>query len=266
MSNNNSLIPSLPVLSSSIGIMSRLNRLTSASPGLVFALDDRLTGGPTGLLFNLDKLADAVAATPCRAVMGFPGTLVPLARRFSPGSLALIMNLNAGTILQGALVRKSVLTIEQALELDAVAVCFHIDIGSPEEPGQLRELALHVRHGSQLGIPIMAAAYPRADHQNIDSSPEKVIHAANVAYELGATLIKFPFTTDEELLADLRDSIPQPTKLLMAGGEPTDPETLLRGARGVVHNNIDGICVGRSFFQVPDSTTSMVALYQELNP
>ena len=240
-----------------VGLASRLTRLRIASRGLVLALDDRLSSGPIGTLSDLQALRAAVREASCEAIMAFPGTLKAFSTAAGWRPTAQIMNVNAGTTMGAERVRRGVFGIEQVVAADAVAACFHLNVGAPEEPEQLRELGDYVCAAHRYGMPMMVAAYPRPDRVTTLTDRTHVLHAAIVATELGADIVKFPFTDDIVTLTALRAAVPGPTMLLMAGGEKKSADDLRAAAVMVTDVGLDGLCLGRSFFLDPDSPATM---------
>lgn len=223
----------------------------------MLALDDRLSSGPVGTLSDFRELSAAIRAASCDAVMAFPGTLKALATSGGWAPSARIMNVNAGTTMRAERVRHGVFGIEQVVAADAVAACYHLNVGAPEESGQLRELADYVCDAHRLGMPMMVAAYPRPDRVTTLTDSSDILHAVAVATEIGADIVKFPFTDDIATLAALRTVAPAPTVLLMAGGERKGPDDLTAAAERISDSGLNGLCLGRSFFLDPDSPTTM---------
>lgn len=243
-----------------VGLASRLTRLRVASRGLVLALDDRLSAGPVGALSDVTALGEAIRLASCEAVMAFPGTLKALSTAGGWRPSALIMNVNAGTTMRAERVRRGVFGIDQVVAADAVAACYHLNVGAPEEPDQLRELCDYVAAAHRQGMPMMVAAYARPDRVTALTDRDHLLHAVTVATELGADIVKFPFTDDVMTLRALRTAVPAPTMLLMAGSETKSADELRAAATTVCEIGLDGLCLGRSFFLDPGSPATMRGL------
>lgn len=247
-----------------VGLTSRLNRLRLASRGLVLALDDRLSSGPVGTLSDFRELSAAIRTASCDAIMAFPGTLKALSTSGGWAPSSRIMNVNAGTTMRADRVRRGVFDIERVVAADAVAACYHLNVGAPEESEQLRELADYVYAAHRHGMPMMVAAYPRPDRITALTDRSSVLHAVTVATEIGADIVKFPFTDDLTTLRALRAAAPPPTVLLMAGGEQKNADDLRTAAEKVGDSGVDGMCLGRSFFLDPNSSATMRRLQEIL--
>jgi DhnA family fructose-bisphosphate aldolase class Ia len=85
-----------------------------------------------------------------------------------------------------------------------------------------------------------------------------VAHAARMAFELGADIIKLPLPDDLRPLSTLAAAIPVP--LLLMGGPASDPTVLFPLLRDAMDAGVRGVALGRNVWQHPKPDRVVVAL------
>lgn len=90
------------------------------------------------------------------------------------------------------------------------------------------------------------------------NDPELVVHAARLAFELGADLVKIPIPENLKALEALTRALPIPVVLM--GGPATDPAGLFGMLRDAVDAGAAGVALGRNVWQHPDPTGMVAAL------
>lgn len=229
----------------------RLNRLFKHSDKLlVVPLDHGVTIGPVTGLKGIDRTVEQVAKGGADAVVVHKG----LARYVAPlmQECELIVHLSASTDMAPDPNRKElVATPEFAVRLGATAVSIHVNLGSADESLMLKDLGAAAEACELLGIPLLAMMYVRGGSKESEYDPAKLAHAARVAEELGADIVKANYTGSPETFAEVVGGVKIP--VLIAGG-PKASSTLglLRTVRDAVAAGARGVALGRNIFQQDD--------------
>ena len=183
------------------------------------------------------------------------------------GDLSAIIHLSASTSMGVVLRKVLVATPEEAKELGAQGVSIHVNLGNKYEPEMLKDLGMVSRECEKLGLPLLAMMYPR-DEKNGEvisyTDTDRVKHAARVAFELGADIIKLPYTGSPESFKEVCDGVAIP--IVIAGGAKGSEEEMLQSIRNCVSVGAAGVSVGRNAFQaenVPEMISKIrAAVYQ----
>ncbi|MGA5301837.1 2-amino-4,5-dihydroxy-6-one-heptanoic acid-7-phosphate synthase [Nucisporomicrobium flavum] len=223
---------------------------------LLVAVDHAVTLGTVDGLSDMGKVLRAVVAGGADAVVTHRGTAahqMPVQR-----GTALIVHLSGNTDLSpGSELKTPVCQPETAMALGADAVSAHVTLGcgSQEDRAALADLGHLASSCDRLGIPLMVMTYVRTTP---DRHGRAVVHAARVAAELGADLVKTAHP-GEEYLPDLAGSIPVP--VVIAGGEAAGTwDDFLDSAKNAMGVGLAGLCVGRWVFGSPDPARAVAAL------
>jgi class I fructose-bisphosphate aldolase len=109
------------------------------------------------------------------------------------------------------------------------------------------------------GMPLLAMMYTRGAKLKSESDPEAVSHAARIAAELGADLVKVTYTGSAESFRQVTEGCPIP--VLIAGGEKAGSErAVFENVRGALDAGGAGVCIGRNVFQHRDPLSMMRAI------
>lgn len=233
-----------------LGKTIRLNRLLRPAAGrsLIVTLDHGLTQGPLPGLVPARSAVEAAAQGGADAALMHKGLA---AQAFGPGArgLSLIVHLSAGTDLAPDATRKILATtVEEAVSLGADAVSVHVNLGNPHEADMLADLGRAARQASRWGMPLMAMVYARGPGVADPFHPDVVAHAARVGMELGADLVKVPYTGDAESFARVTAGCGVP--VFIAGGpRAADSREFFRMVRGALQAGCAGLSAGRNIFQ-----------------
>ncbi|SDZ46622.1 fructose-bisphosphate aldolase, class I/fructose-bisphosphate aldolase / 2-amino-3,7-dideoxy-D-threo-hept-6-ulosonate synthase/2-amino-4,5-dihydroxy-6-oxo-7-(phosphonooxy)heptanoate synthase [Amycolatopsis xylanica] len=235
----------------------RLRRLLGAD-GKTFlvALDHSVTTGAVGGLSDMGSVMRAVVLGGADGIVthrGSAATSMPAQRE-----TALVVHLSANTALSPRPELKTrVCDPEVAAALGADAVSAHVTLGcGPEEDrAALADLGGIARSCDRLGLPLLVMTYARTDAA--DAGPG-VLHAARVAAELGADIVKTAHPGDEHL-AELVTSVPVP--VVIAGGQLDGSwEDFLGSAKNAMGAGVAGLCVGRRVFGSADAVDATAQL------
>jgi fructose-bisphosphate aldolase/2-amino-3,7-dideoxy-D-threo-hept-6-ulosonate synthase len=102
-------------------------------------------------------------------------------------------------------------------------------------------------------------AYPRGKNVKASLDPEAVALAARAAAELGADIVKCPYTGDADSFRMVVRGCPAP--VLIAGGPKTETDLeLLAMVAGAMEAGAAGVSIGRNVFQHGNPTGMALAL------
>lgn len=161
----------------------------------------------------------------------------------------IILKLNGKTNLyKGEPISTQICSVEEATNLNAVAVGYTIYIGSSFENIMFKEFSEIQREAHKNSLPVIAWIYPRGKSVENKSSGELMAYAARVGLELGADIIKLHYNGNER---DLKFAVKNAgrTKVLVAGGLKKDEKELLKQAKEIVNAGARGMAIGRNVWQ-----------------
>lgn len=249
------------------GKVIRLSRLFGGSPRLLIVpMDHGVTLGAVGGLRNIKSVVRAVTAGGANAVVVHKGIAAEIAGELSAEPHAeLIVHLSASTRLAPDPNRKVLVSsVEQALQLGATAVSVHVNLGSAAEPKMLRDLGRVGEECRRWGTPLLAMMYVRDGNPAHEHDPERLAHAARVAEELGADLVKVNYTGAPDTFAGVVSGVRIP--VVIAGGAKTSEVTeFLAAVHGAVRAGARGVAIGRNIFEDPDPRNLTALVRQVLD-
>jgi DhnA family fructose-bisphosphate aldolase class Ia len=239
------------------GKQRRLRRLLGGDDRtLLVALDHSVTVGAGGGLSDMASVMRAVVDGGADAIIAHRGSAareMPVQR-----TTALVVHLSGNTALSpGSELKTRVCDPETAFALGADAVSAHITLGSghQEDRAALSDLGGIARTCDRLGMPLLVMTY--VDAGTRERGP-MVLHAARVAADLGADIVKAAHP-GEEYLAELASTLPVP--VVIAGGQADGSwENFLESGKKIIGAGLAGLCVGRRVFGSPDPVTATAQL------
>lgn len=237
-----------------LGKQIRLGRLFKESRRLfAVPLDHGVTLGPVEGLEDARPVIEAVARGGADAVIvhkGLARQLDCLAKTRS--TCELILHLSASTVLGPDPNHKELVAgVERAVQLGATAVSAQVNLGGAAEPLMLKDLGLLAEACEHWGMPLLAMMYVRDGTKESEFDPVKVGHAARVAEELGADIIKVNYTGSIESFARITRAVRAP--VIIAGGPKMDSKAqLLAMVKDAVRAGAGGVAIGRNLFQAAD--------------
>ncbi|MHB8110272.1 MAG: class I fructose-bisphosphate aldolase [Syntrophorhabdaceae bacterium] len=161
-------------------------------------------------------------------------------------------------------------TIEEAVQLSAIAVGYTLYIGSPRQDEDIEQFTYVREEAHRAGLPVIVWSYPRG--QEIEEKGGKnslyaVEYAARVAAELGADMIKVNVPNLKKNSAipapyrdfeiDLQGAVKRiigttaGVPVIFAGGEMVSDEDLLQKATVCMRAGGSGFIFGRNIWQRP---------------
>ena len=244
-----------------LGKRIRLERLVDRNSGrtVVVPMDHGVTVGPIEGLVDMRTAVNAVVEGGANAVLGHMG--LPLhGHRQSGKDVGLILHLSGSTVWSpDPNAKMPVNTVEMALKMGADGVSVHVNIGAASEAEMLRDLGRVSVACMEWGVPLLAMMYTRGAKLKSESDPEAVSHAARIAAELGADLVKVTYTGSAASFRQVVEGCPIP--VLIAGGEKAGSDrAVFRNVRGALDAGGAGVSIGRNVFQHRDPLRMMRAI------
>jgi predicted phospho-2-dehydro-3-deoxyheptonate aldolase len=230
-----------------VGKKIRIKRIVNRLSGktVIVPMDHGVSSGPIQGLEDIDKTVNMIIRGGANAAVVHKG-IVTSTNRSEDTDIGLIIHLSASTSLNPYPNDKiMVCDVEEALALGADAVSVHVNIGAGGESSMLEALGKTAKECNRWGLPLLAMMYPRGD--KVEVNVNSVKHAARVGAELGADIVKCPYTGSAESFAEVVKGCPVP--IVIAGGSKmTDVETI-EMIEGAIKAGACGLSMGRNVFQ-----------------
>jgi len=233
-----------------IGKQIRLERIIDRNTkrSVMAPMDHGMTLGPIKGLENMPVTVDKVVEGGANAIILHKG-IVRAGHRQSGKDIGLIAHLSASTSLGPDPNAKVIVTeVEEAIILGADGVSVHINLGASNEAQMLGDVGRIADDCNRWGMPLLAMMYTRGEKVKDPYDVANVKHAARVAAELGADIVKVVYTGSVDTFSQVVAGCPVP--VVIAGGEKmeTDEELLQMVADSLAAGGV-GVSIGRNVFQ-----------------
>ncbi|MGQ9732553.1 MAG: 2-amino-3,7-dideoxy-D-threo-hept-6-ulosonate synthase [Candidatus Zipacnadales bacterium] len=221
---------------------------------VIVPMDHGVTVGPIPGLINLPNMVDLVARGGADAVLGHVG-LPRLGHRGYGPDIGLILHLSASTNLAPDPNHKVLVSnVERAIKYGADAVSIHVNLGAEDEAEMLYDFGQVAMACEEWGMPLVAMVYTRGAKIEDEHDVKVVKHAARVAAEIGADIVKCNYTGSPETFCEVTEGC-APTPVVIAGGAKLgDDRALLEMVAGAMQAGAAGVSIGRNAFQHEDPT------------
>ena len=233
-----------------IGKEIRLERIIDRNSHrtVIIPMDHGVTVGPIAGLEDMRTTIGKVVAGGANAILMHKG-IVRAGHRGAGKDVGLIIHLSAGTSLSpDPNAKELVCTVEEAITLGADAVSVHINLGARTDKEMLQQLGYVSRQCLQWQIPLVAMMYTRGAKIKNEFDVENVKHAARVGAELGADIVKVPYTGSVESFTEAVQGCPVP--VVIAGGPKMgSDEDIFKMVEGALKAGAAGLSIGRNAFQ-----------------
>ena len=229
-----------------LGKQVRLQRIFNRETGraIIVPMDHGVSVGPIEGIENIHKTVSDMADGGADAVLMHKGLCRCCFRASGEGKdVGLIIHLSASTSLSSYSNKKRlVCTVEEAIRRGADGVSVHVNLGDDNESDMLADLGEVARVAEEWSMPLLAMLYARGPRISNEYDPAVVAHCARVGVELGADIVKVPYTGDIDSFADViaGEFLEMVDNSLKAGGS--------------------GLSVGRNVFQHPKRVQLVRAL------
>ncbi len=247
------------VVVSTSGKEIRLRRVLSRGKALIIAMDHGVSSGPLAGLEDIREAVAKVAKGGATGVVLHKG-VVRFAADYFDERLALILHLSASTSLSTRADRKVVVTnVEEAISHGADAISVHVNLGGEDDDRMLEDLGATATSCDRFGMPLLAMMYPRGSNIKNPYDVDVVRHVSRVGAELGADIVKTPYTGTSETFKEVVRGCPVP--VVVAGGPKLDSErAALEMVEGALAAGAVGVSMGRNVFQAKDPTRTTRAI------
>jgi len=244
-----------------IGKSIRLERIINRDTGrtIIVPLDHGVSVGPIEGIADMRGTVTNIVAGGANAVLMHKG-VVRCGHRARGRDVGLIIHLSASTDLSPFPNAKTlVCTVEEAIKLGADAVSVHVNLGDETEARMLDDLGRVTEAAASWSVPVLAMVYARGPKVKNQFDADVVAHCARVGNELGADIVKVPYTGDPDSFARVVAGCCVP--VVIAGGPKVDSRrALLKMIAGSVAAGGAGLSVGRNIFQDPDPAKLLAAV------
>ncbi|MDR1659979.1 MAG: 2-amino-3,7-dideoxy-D-threo-hept-6-ulosonate synthase [Desulfovibrio sp.] len=244
-----------------LGKKVRLERIINRENGraIIVPMDHGVTIGAVEGLIDMRLAVNDMARGGADAVLMHKG-LVRCSHRSAGKDIGLIVHLSASTALTPAGNTKTLVgTVEEGIRHGADCVSVHVNLGDPNERLMLTDMGRVAEACDNWGMPLLAMMYARGPQVSNGYAPDVVAHCARVGVELGADIVKVPYTGDMESFSGVVAACCVP--VVIAGGERMEST---RDILQMVYDSLQaggaGISVGRNVFQHPRRVALIKAL------
>jgi putative autoinducer-2 (AI-2) aldolase len=235
------------------GMKNRLSKIIKPKDGhtVMLAVDHGYFMGPTSGLEQLGAMvnpllpyADTLMVTR-GALRNYidPTTDIPIVLRVSGGTSIIGKELlHEGTVV----------SIEDAIRLNASGVAYSILVGAEFERDTILGMTQYIDEAERYGIPVLAVT---AVGKEMVRDARYMGLASRMAAELGASIVKTYFVKDFEKVIE---SCPVP--VVIAGGKKQPEAGALQMAYDAMHAGAIGVDMGRNIFQSSNPVGMMKAV------
>ncbi len=211
----------------------------------IVPMDHGTTYGPINGIENPIKLIGQIIQGGADAVVVHKGILKQVACNKTLANGRYIMHLSASTMLSLDSNNKVLIgSVEEALKLGADGVSIQVNLGTGSDNYMIEKLGEVSKACMEWGMPLLAMVYSYNKPQDYT----EIAHAARLAEELGADLVKVCCPSQIEYVHKVMESVQIP--VLIAGGSVvTDEAQLFKTINNVLKEGASGVAIGRNIFQ-----------------
>ncbi len=233
-----------------IGKMIRLERIIDRNSGktVIVPMDHGVSFGPIAGLEDMRAAVSKVVGGGANAILMHKG-MVLAGHRGAGRDVGLIIHLSAGTsISPDPNAKELVCSVEEAIKLGADAVSVHINLGAETDKEMLAQLGFVSEQCMEWQMPLVAKMYTRGPKIKNEFDVANVKLAARVGAELGADIVKVPYTGSTHTFAEVVGGCPVP--VVIAGGEKMESdEDIFKMVDEALKAGAKGLSIGRNAFQ-----------------
>jgi predicted phospho-2-dehydro-3-deoxyheptonate aldolase len=244
-----------------IGKKIRLERIIDRNSGktVIIPMDHGVTVGPIAGLEDMRETISRVVAGGANAILMHKG-IVRAGHRGTGRDVGLIIHLSGGTsISPDPNAKELVCTVEEAMKLGADAVSVHINLGAETDKEMLGQLGFVSERCMAWQMPLVAMMYTRGAKIKNEFDVTYVKHAARVGAELGADIVKVPYTGSVASFKEVVRGCPVP--VVIAGGPKMgSDEEIFNMVEGALEAGSAGVSIGRNAFQHKSPEKMVAAL------
>ncbi|NCC23939.1 MAG: fructose-bisphosphate aldolase [Deltaproteobacteria bacterium] len=223
---------------------------------VLLPLDHGVSEGSLPGFENPKTIFDVLKGCPIQGVILHRGMAQAYLQSIPP-RLGLILHLSAGTRHGIPPYAKAlVCSVPEALRAGADAVSVHVNIGNDFEDRMLADFGMVVEDAHQLGLPVLAMIYARGGQIVNESDSSLVAHCIRLGAEIGADLIKVPYSGHKESFSRAVEHCPVP--VIVAGGpRQADFASFQAQLCEIMETGVRGVSIGRNIFQQTDPKAAL---------
>ncbi|MDD3679759.1 MAG: aldolase [Candidatus Shapirobacteria bacterium] len=220
---------------------------------LILAYDHGMEHGTTNFNDNNIDPANILALADSGYFTGVALQKGVAERYYQPGTtkVPLIIKLNGKTnFLSGEPYSPQLCQVDEAVDLGAKAVGYTVYVGSQHEKKMMAEFARVGREADKAGIPLIGWMYPRGRAvSGKEYSKETLSYAARLALEMGAEVVKVPYTGNAKTFSWVVKAAGK-TKVTVQGGvKKTHQKDFYQLVEEILSAGAVGLIVGRNVWQ-----------------
>ena len=222
---------------------------------MLLAYDQGMEHGPTD--FNDENVDPEYICKIAREAKVFTGIVFGAGvaeKYYTPDLPPLVLKLNGKTGFHKGEepVSLQLTSVDRAIELGAAAVGYTVYVGSEHEEEMMKELSQIAGEAHAKNLPVVAWMYPRGKHvEGKETDKDVVAYGARIGLELGADIVKLPYTGSVESFAWVVKSAGK-TGVLAQGGAKKEEAEFLKEAAEIMWAGAMGMAVGRNIWQSSD--------------
>ncbi|MGF3554202.1 MAG: 3-hydroxy-5-phosphonooxypentane-2,4-dione thiolase [Thermoplasmatota archaeon] len=235
------------------GMKNRLSKIIKPKDGhtVMLAVDHGYFMGPTSGLENLGKMVNPL--------LPFADTLMltrgALRNYVDPTvDIPIVLRVSGGTSIIGKelLHEGTVVSIEDAIRLNASGVAYSILVGAEFERDTILGLTNYIDEAERYGIPVVAVT---AVGKDMVRDARYMSLASRMAAELGAHIVKTYYVKDFEKVIETC-----PVPVVIAGGKKQPEKEAFEMAYNALQAGAIGVDMGRNIFQSSDPVGMIKAI------
>lgn len=231
----------------------RLNKIIKSQTGrtVIIPMDHGVTDGPMPGLIDMVQTLEKVKQGGADAVVIHKG-IVKQNREVLEG-LPYLIHISGSSSLGVPLRKVLVADVKECAELGATGVSIHVNLGNKYEPYMMEDLGRIARDCEREKMPLLAMMYVRNQKGGEiinDTLVKSVAHAARLAYELGADIVKVNYTGDSEEFRQVIEGCKIP--VVIAGGSKQAFPEFIEMIKAAISAGASGVSCGRNVFQAED--------------
>jgi 2-amino-4,5-dihydroxy-6-oxo-7-(phosphooxy)heptanoate synthase len=230
----------------------RLARLLKGAdaPLLFVPLDHTVTDGPFTDAQRYTALIETFADSGVDAIVVHKGR-VGMLPQWVYARISVIVHISASTkYAEDPSYKYQVGDAEDCLRRGADAVSVHVNLGSLTEDRQIRMMADVADSCDRVGLPLLAMLYPRGPGIKGHPQLQTLLHAASLAVDLGADIVKLPISGSVQEMTQIIMSCSIP--VLAAGGSQVSDAEFGTFVSNAMRSGARGLAAGRNIFLAAD--------------
>ena len=170
----------------------------------IVPMDHGTTLGPIHGIDDYFKTIRLINKAGPNAIVLHKGLLIRVSQDEELACGNYIMHLSVSTVLsKDPQYKVLVSSVEEAVKLGALGVSIHINFGVDAEADMIKDLGTVSKTCLEWGMPLLAMVYSFKEDNNLDH----MIHAARIAEELGADIVKIAYPGTQQKTKEIIDKI-----------------------------------------------------------